>query len=341
MKQKVRGWHLITAAALLIAIFTAAVWLIKKPSSAVMKIDKYAITQDHLALYENDFRAEVASYFYREYQLDPNAAGFWTTEAGGETPEAILRQKALERLYRDTVERIEASGYGIPADITLAKIRKSLESENAGRQSSPAPPYGPDQYGLREYISRTQMEVRDKLKERLLEGALKPTDGQLKEVYANADPSLFDQGCHAKIGIYMFYGMKAGEYPDGLEAVWNYVEHGLAQGKPPGAIIAEATAQSDIRIEYEEVDYDTADMPRDNQELAWLADETRYLDIGQTTGVLDYGASQGILTVLDKTSYGRAEYEDSVTLVKNLWLDQAYPAYIRERMDSYGYSGIK
>lgn len=338
MKQKVRGWHVITAAVLLIIIFIAAVWLLKKPSAVVVKIDQYAITQDHLALYENDCRAEVTSYFYREYQLDPNTEGFWTTAVDGEIPEEVLKQKALERLYRDTVERIEAFRYGIPADITLKDISESLEKENAGRQSSPTPSFGPSQYGLREYISRTQMEVRDQLKEILLEDTLKPTDKQLRDVYDNADPAMFDKGCNAKVGIYMFYGMKAGEYPDGLEPLWEYVEQGVAQGKSPAAIIFEIKERSDITIEYEEVEYDTADLPRDNQEIAWLAEETRYMDIGQTTGVLDYGASRGILAVLDKTGYGHTEYEDSITLLRNLWLEQAYPDYIRQCMDRYGYS---
>lgn len=337
MKQKVHRWNVIMGIVLMMALFIAGLWLFKKPSAVIMKIENYSITQDHLALYENEFRAEVASYFYREYQLNPNKEDFWGTAAGGEKPAEVLKQKAMNRLVHDTVERIAAAQQGISADITLKDIIASLEQENADRQSSSGLSYGPGQYGLMEYISRTQMEVRDGLKEKLLEDTLRPTDEQLKEVYDSADPALFDQGCKAKVGIYMFYGMTAGEYPEELKPVWDFVAQGLTLGASPADILAEANRLSKVRIEYEEVEYDTAEMARDNREMAWLADQTHHMEPGETSGVLDYGTSQGILTVLDKSDYGSAKYEDSMTLLRNLWLEQAYQGYINELMGNYGY----
>lgn len=330
MKQKAHRWSLILGTIFTMALLMAGIWWMKKPA--------YPITQEHLALYEDDCRAEVTSYFYNKYQLDPNEYGFWETEIHGEIPGEMLKQRAMERLAWDTAERRKASEYGILTDITLKDIKGSLKEENKKRQSSSSVSYGPGTYGLMEYISRTQMETRDRLKEKLAEGILKPTEDQLKELYDHADPSLFDKGCRARIGIYMFYGMKAGEYPEELKKVWSFVEKGLAEGMEPESVVNGINEQSEVKIEYEEVKYDTANLPRDNQEMAWLAEQTRFMSKGQISGILDYGASQGILKVLEKQDYGKAGYEESETLLRNMWLEKAYPEYIEQCMKEYGYS---
>ncbi len=116
------------------------------------------------------------------------------------------------------------------------------------------------------------------------------------------------------------------------------MEKGFAEGKEPADIVNEINEVSEVKIEYEEVEYDTADFPRDNQEMTWLAEQTRSMEPGQSSGVLDYGPSQGILKVLDKHDYGRAGYEESVTLLRNLWLERAYEEYIIQCMEEYGYS---
>ena len=46
------------------------------------------------------------------------------------------------------------------------------------------------------------MEVRDALKEKLLETRLKPTKEQLQELYEQADAAYLDKGCKARVGIY-------------------------------------------------------------------------------------------------------------------------------------------
>ena len=337
MKQKAHRWKRIMGAVSAVVLLMAGIWWLKRPSYEVMKIENSIITQDHLALYETDCRAQIASDFYSKYKLDPNEDGFWETSVHGESPKEALRQMAMDRLLRDTVERVKASQYGIPADITLKDIKRSLEKENKKRQSSERISYGPGQYGLMEYVSRTQMEIRDELKRTLMEEKLEPSQDQLKELYAGADQSLFDKGCRARIGIYMFYGMKAGEYPEELKKVWCYVEKGLAQGMAPADLIHGINEWSEAKIEYEEAVYDMSDLPRDNQEITWLVEQTRFLEPGQNSGVLDYGPSQGILLVLDKHDYGKAGYEESVPLLKNMWLEKAYEEYIKQCLEEYGY----
>lgn len=313
----------------------AGFWLHKRTDKTVMRIGTYAISQEHLALYEEDLRAKVSSYFYQTYQQDPNEEGFWDMSFEGEVPSEVLREEALHALLSDTVERIEAAKFGIDVDITLDDIRKSLKEENERRSDPGQISYGPETYGLMEYISKMQMETRDALKEKLLETSLKPTKEQLLTLYDNSDPSYFDRGCKARVGIYMYYGMKVGEYPPELALVWDFVSGELDKGTESEAVIQEAGERFSVPIEYEEVEYDTNQMPRDNEQLAWLAEETKDMEAGQYSGVLDYGASQGILKVLDKTDYGRASFEESETLLTNLWINENYPNYIEQCMEAY------
>ena len=320
---------------LMAGVVASGIWLYKKADKPVMRIGNYAITREHLALYQDDLRAKVSSYFYQTYQQDPNEKGFWDSTIGGETPSQVLRTEAVNALFTDTVERIEAAKYEIEVDITLDDIKKSLDRENKRRAEPGQTAYGPETYGLMEYISRTQMEVRDALKEKLLETRLKPTKEQLQELYEQADAAYLDKGCKARIGIYMYYGMKVGEYPEELQSVWAFVKEELENGTPPELITEAAGQRFSTPIEYEEVEYDSNQLPRDNEELAWLAEQTRGMSAGQYSDCLDYGASQGILKVLDKTDYGKASFEEAETLLTNLWINENYPRYLDQCMDAY------
>lgn len=321
---------------ILIGILAAAGFLLfNKTDGVVMRIGNYPITQEHLTLYENDLRAEVASYFYQEYQSDPNEKEFWTTSIHGEVPGEVLREKATEELLLDTVERIEAAKIGISTDITLDDMKKSLEAENRQRKEGGQVSYGPQEYGLMEYISKTQMETRDALKEKLLESKLKPTEEQLRELYEEADAAYFDKGSKAKAGIYMYYGMKVGEYPQELGEVWELVKAELDKGTAPDTIVTAVNSRFSTVIEYEEAEYDTNSLPRDNQEIAWLVEQVGDMEAGQCSDVLDYGASQAVIKVLDKTDYGKAGFEESMALLTNMWINEKYPEYLRTCMDSY------
>lgn len=321
---------------LLIAVFAAAgFWLFQTSDRVVMRIDNHPITQEHVTLYENDLRAEVTSYFYQKYQSDPNEKEFWNTSVQGEIPAEVLREKAMDELLLDTVERIEAVKYGIPTDITLDEMKKSLEAENRKRKDGGQISYGPQEYGLMEYCSKTQMEARDALKEKLLESKLKPTREQLLELYEHGDPSYFDRGSRATAGIYLYYGMKVGEYPQELQEVWKFVKEEIAKGIEPGEIVAAVGTNFSVIIEYEEAQYDTDNLPRDNQETAWLVEQTKDMKSGQCSDVLDYGASQAVINVLDKTDYGKAGFEESQTLLMNMWINESYTDYLRACLESY------
>ena len=85
---------------LMAGVVAAGIWLYKKTDKPVMRIGNYAITQEHLALYQDDLRAKVSSYFYQTYQQDPNEKGFWDSTIGGETPSQVLRQRRSMRCLR-------------------------------------------------------------------------------------------------------------------------------------------------------------------------------------------------------------------------------------------------
>ena len=58
MKQKAHRWNVIMGTVVFLALLIAGIWWLKGPSHKVLKIGSYTITQDHLALYENDCRSK-------------------------------------------------------------------------------------------------------------------------------------------------------------------------------------------------------------------------------------------------------------------------------------------
>lgn len=341
MKHRASRWKkgvVVTAIGVALGVAgIAGTVLFKERSETVLKLGRYKITRNHLELYENDLRAQITSYFYNQYQADPNEDGFWERSFGGEVPKTMLRQKALDQLVCDTVERIEASEHGIDVDITRNEMEKSLKKINEARKDSDTIAYGPSEYGLEEYLSRTQMETEDALKEELLKEELIPSEEELRVLYQQ-NQALFDKGSKAVVGVCMYYGMKVGEYPEELKEIWDYVGTELNAGKDPASVVEETNRRFHTQIAYDEAEYDTSHLPRDSQEISWLVEQTQTMQAGDVSQVLDYGASQGVLKVLEKTDYGTYTFEESKTYLTNLWLQESYPAYIRKCAEKYGYS---
>lgn len=127
---------------LMAGMVASGIWLYKKADKPVMRIGNYAITREHLALYQDDLRAKVSSYFYQTYQQDPNEKGFWDSTIGGETPSQVLRTEAVNALFTDTVERIEAARYEIEVDITLDDIKNLWTGKIRGERNLDRLPMG-------------------------------------------------------------------------------------------------------------------------------------------------------------------------------------------------------
>lgn len=338
MKRKVSRWYVLAGACLVGAVILILAVMFKKTSDTVFTVEGYAITEDHLALYEEDCRAAVTSYYYQTYGEDPNEKGFWEKELDGMTPAEKLRETALDELWTDTVERIEAKKHGIQVPVTLKEIEAALLEENKKRSDTSAVSYGPSQYGLAEYISKTQMKAEDALKEALLKTELVPSEEDLGQLYDSTDKSLFQKGFRAKTRLYLYYGMKVGEYPEELKEIWPLVTAWDAQGMAPDAITEQIKKQYGIDLECEEVEYATDSMPRDNQEIAWLVENTQGKEEGWISEPLNYGVSQAVLKILEMEDYGTADLSEVQDYLVNLWVNQKYPEYLKERMNAYRYS---
>ena len=235
------------------------------------------------------------------------------------------------------MERIEAEKHGIQTPVTLEEIEAARREENEERSGSAKVSYGPSQYGLAEYVSKTQMEAEDALKDVLLKGELAPSKADLSKLYDSTDKKLFQKGFRAKTGLYLYYGMKVGEYPETLQEVWPLVIKWDADGIKPAIIQKNVMEQYEIALEYEEVEVDTDCMPRDNQEIAWLVEHTQGKPEGWVSCPLAYGASQAVIKILEMEDYGTASLEEVKEYLVNLWINQKYSEYLDARMKEYGY----
>ncbi len=336
MRKKVSRWLLAAAAVIGVMAVCMGRKAFDRSSDAAISLEGYDITTDHLALYEKDLRSTVSSYFYQVYHLDPNEEGFWEKEVDGQTPGQVLKERARAQAILDTVERIEARKHDIDIPVTLEEMNRALEEKNqAGEKGTGT--YGPEQYGLAEYLSRTQLDAREALKEALLKDELAPSQEQLRQIYDNGDPEIFSKGFKARVGIYSYYSMKVGDYPEDLGQAWSFVTEAEAAGQKPEETIARVRETFGIEMDYEEVECDTDSLPRDNQEAAWLAEQIDGRERGWLSLPLEYGASQELIKVIDMEDYGTVSWEEAQGMLTSLWLEEAYPAYLRGRAEDYGY----
>jgi len=123
---------------------------------------------DNIALYINDepikisemefwislSKAEVYSYFFREYNVD-YSPDFWMDRFGGESPMEMLKNVAMQRLVKSKVQQLLARDLGVIEIIDYDELMAEKHRVNQKRKMSQAngePIYGPIQFSSHTYF---------------------------------------------------------------------------------------------------------------------------------------------------------------------------------------------
>lgn len=331
-RMKKNKWIEITIISCMILVAVGIIVYVKLPKTA-FTVNGYKISEEHFDLYQNDKKAKVTSYFYSKYKADSNEKGFWKKSFNGEIPQDVLENEAKDQLISDTLARIIAKENGIDVAITLKDMEKDLMKENENRADGDGINYGPDQYGIMEYISKTQTELVDDLKEVLLEGELKPTETDLKKIYETQDKSWFDLGYKAKVGLFFYSSMSVQERPDGLDDAWNLLRRKWTSKSKPESIIAEIEGETGVALAYNEISFNTNEIGKDDTQLEWLSKLCKNAKEGELTEEGKEGTTYGVAVVLEREDFGYASFEESVTLLTNLWINQQYDKRIENEIN--------
>ena len=174
-------------AALTVGIVVAAMLRVDagRAGEVVARVDGEPITVDEYTRQMSQERALVYDYFKKTYGVD-DGPGFLDARHGGETPLDVLRRRSLDAVVRTKIQQLLMKEQSVLLDISYASFRASLGVENrmleeASRKKQVI--YGPRQYGEPEYFAYVFGNALRRLKEKLAERELAPTNGQLRAHY--------------------------------------------------------------------------------------------------------------------------------------------------------------
>lgn len=162
----------------------------------VATVDGASITRAEFEL-EVDFqRAAVIDHFRQLGDATPDPQ-FWSTAYGGQTPSAMLRERALAESIRRKRQQIEMRRAGIAQDVDFASFDRRWSDENQRRDA--AMRNGERVYGPI-HIERAQFAIYELTNQILTykrwaaETVLRPSDAELHAYYEKVKASLRGKG---------------------------------------------------------------------------------------------------------------------------------------------------
>ncbi|MBW4085601.1 SurA N-terminal domain-containing protein [Paenibacillus sp. S150] len=140
-------------------------------------------------------RSSVIAYFRQTYGGEADG-DFWEGNFGGETPAAILKERALEAIVYRKLLLQEAKAYSVVEDTAYAYLLAEMERENKRRleaQRAGRPVYGPLQFSEDDFTEFYLARIAVELKEAMASSGQAVTEEQLRQHYEQIKDPLFRQ----------------------------------------------------------------------------------------------------------------------------------------------------
>jgi len=115
-------------------------------------VDEHPVTRNELRFHMSMEKTNVINYFFMTHDANLNT-GSWTREYGGERPDTVLRERAVQRVTEAKTLQILALEHGISTDISYRGMQRERTTLN--RQRRAAFEAGEVLYGIVEFVPMT------------------------------------------------------------------------------------------------------------------------------------------------------------------------------------------
>lgn len=271
-------------------------------STVVAKINGMDITTVEFRRELDNQRAPVIDYFHRTYQANVTEA-FWDTSYGGENPEMMAKDRAMEELVKRKVELELGSRYGLLSGTAYEDLLRQMDQENRRRAEAVKarqPLYGPVRMEETVFIPYYMSKLRNELKEKVAAADLGVSEEELlrlKALEKNPAPPETERVLFRKLAVSYRGADLTG---DGASANQHETLLRLKQQLEQAAGESGDTPLSwegaDIRVSEEELNGDTAGIYFKSQPVLYAL-LSGGLQAGQASPVFDE-ALQGELVLV-------------------------------------------
>lgn len=308
------------------------------------EIDDGVITVRELEAELNEQRASVIDYFRQTYGAAYDD-GFWRSEAYGEVPEQVAKQRALEVSLRRKVELMLAEEHGFIQGSDYEAVMEERERENRRRQAAVQagePVYGPVTLDEAEYMNYLISRLRIELREKLADRELVVTEEELAEQFEEMKLSLQTEHAYLRFKRIAVSYRNTDEVPETLkeqiEQALEMIKERLERGQLIEELVEEVQkVDGALEIEHVEEKFDeqtARDLFRSHAALyEWLAGERRP---GQVSPVFD-NERQGhyvMAHILESEDVQAGSLEEHRGVVREELLKKKYDANVDQRLEA-------
>ena len=302
-----------------------------------LAVNGHEVSREEFRWYMEQERGAVFRYFQARHHLE-DGQGFWTQEAGGTTPKAMLQTNTVARIVREKVEQIVFQELGLVQDTSYAAFLAQLDKVNQEREAAVRQGrvvYGPVRYTPLQFYEHRKATLRTQAKEKLGATRWSPREEDLRSFYKQNQARFRAAPSYALevVTIQTKEASATGDSTDALQSAAKRLLSKLRAGstltnllkEPPGGAAVKLSGQR-----FEEINADRlGEMFPDEQQLkAVLA-----LGPGEATLLNDSNAQAKVVRCLGKTPETYRPYEAVQPQVRERWLAQQYDRHI-ERLAS-------
>lgn len=280
-------------------------------STVVAKVNGMDITAVEIRRELDNQRAPVIDYFHRTYQANVMKA-FWDTRYGGENPEEMAKDRAMEVLVKRRMELELGSRRGLLSGTAYEDLLEQMDQENNRRAEAlkaRQPVYGPVRMEESVFIPYYMSKLRNELKEKIPAADLGVSEEellQLKALENNPAPSETERVRFRKLAVsYRSAELTGDGAPANQQDTLARLKQQLEQAASEAGDPAISREEGEIRVTEEELNGETAGLYYKSQPVLYavLSGE---LQAGQASPVFDE-ALQGELVVVKVLDRGKKD----------------------------------
>lgn len=323
-KSKVLTAVLVSAACILAAGGIVCAARNRREGTYIAEINGIEVPEEEFRLFCAENRLDVMNDFKEKYQADIGSSEFWEKEYEGESPAAVLKDRALEQLTRVKVEQAAAVEAGMVKDASYGYIMQLMEEENEKRRDAYENGQivmGKLDYEEKEFYFYVTGLMRSSLKAEL-QDEFGITDSEVKALYEeNKDQFYLGREKHLQV--------LSSEAAD--QDILQLIKEGMDDHKSAAEIAGKFTdAQKEkVLLEERNVLPYTEGKGEDMDALTQAAEA---LSAGETMLVYMDGTSFRIVTCLEEGGSHYLQEEYAFHVLRTELTGQRYEAYIDEML---------
>jgi hypothetical protein len=304
-----------------------------KDTSVVAYVNDEPVEYREFQLWMGREKNGILVEFQSKYDASTSDPNFWTRSYDGKRPIDVLKDTTMQKIILTKVQQSLARNNGLLESGRYQVFFGNWKLENERRMKAiqnKEPVYGPVQFNESGYYDYVHSNLILRLKEKLGENELKPTDEQLATLYDEMKDSLFREEDTIKIKQW-----KIGRMDKNAQKAISTAKDAIGKGESFELAVRLAGGQTD------EITLDAITRKAALELTPKLLEATTTLSEGETSEVLDVDGGLSFVYCIERQSGEYQKFVDVKPSLSTSWIDRAYDQKIDELVKSVNINLIK